>query len=95
MDASTFYAYDLTFRGVPDSLVSQHVEGSECCLIHADNPLSRTKGVWVNPYVRVAYSGSTYESVHPHGLRLSTWAVKLHLVMSINSGPRRYLANKA
>ncbi|KAJ4289447.1 hypothetical protein N0V88_006927 [Collariella sp. IMI 366227] len=33
----------LLFRGVPDSLAAKHVEGSECCLVHADNLLS---GSW-------------------------------------------------
>lgn len=54
MDASPFYN-GLNFRGVPDTLAQDHVEGSECCLIHADNSLSQTKGVWVNPNVRVGY----------------------------------------
>lgn len=54
MDARPFYD-GLKFRGVPDTLAQDHVEGSECCLIHADNSLSRTKGVWVNPNVRVGY----------------------------------------
>src|SRR5438270_8111059 len=27
----------LSFRGIPDSLAIHHLEGSECCLIHADN----------------------------------------------------------
>ncbi|OAQ97990.1 hypothetical protein LLEC1_03544 [Akanthomyces lecanii] len=36
----------LRFRGIPDSLALQHLEGSECCLIHADNPLSKTLGAW-------------------------------------------------
>ncbi|EFY90951.1 polysaccharide export protein (CAP59) [Metarhizium acridum CQMa 102] len=42
----------LRFRGVPDSLANYHLEGSECCLIHADNPLSRTLGVYLNPKVK-------------------------------------------
>ncbi|GAB7350396.1 hypothetical protein MBLNU459_g1017t1 [Dothideomycetes sp. NU459] len=58
MDAGPFYD-GLAFRGVPDSLAQAHVEGSECCLIHADNSggsaASRSKGVWVNPNVRVGY----------------------------------------
>ena len=57
MPASPFYnqANRLHFRGVPDSLALKQVEGSECCLIHADNPLSEDLGVWVNPNVRVGY----------------------------------------
>ncbi|KGQ11821.1 hypothetical protein BBAD15_g2447 [Beauveria bassiana D1-5] len=55
----------LRFRGIPDSLALQHLEGSECCLIHADNPLSRTLGVYVNPRVRVGYTLPAYQAVHP------------------------------
>ncbi|KAL8704718.1 MAG: hypothetical protein Q9201_002142 [Fulgogasparrea decipioides] len=53
----------LKFRGLPDSLAQYHVEASECCLIHYDNPLSSTKGVYVNPAVRVAYSAKAYNAV--------------------------------
>lgn len=55
----------LRFRGVADSLARHHLEGSECCLIHADNPLSRTLGVYVNPRVRVGYSPAAYNATHP------------------------------
>ncbi|KAI6709753.1 hypothetical protein PZA11_002979 [Diplocarpon coronariae] len=62
LDAQPFYANPpLRFRGIPDSLGDEHLEGSECCLIHADNAaLRREKGVWINPNVRVAYNASTY-----------------------------------
>ncbi|KAI9864754.1 MAG: hypothetical protein M1824_004661 [Vezdaea acicularis] len=65
-DASPFYATEkpLQFRGVSDSLARHHLEGSECCLVHFDNPLSREKGVWLNPNVRVAYSSEAYDEVH-------------------------------
>ena len=64
-DAVPFYDPErLEFRGVPDSLALQHVEASECCLIHADNPLTSTHRVWLNPNVRVGYSQKAYESVH-------------------------------
>ena len=71
MDAAPFYEEGgaLRFRGVEDSLAMKHLEGSECCLVHADNPLSVTKGVWLNPQVRVGYSGEAYDVVHntaPH-----------------------------
>ncbi|KAF7953705.1 uncharacterized protein EAE97_001104 [Botrytis byssoidea] len=55
--AEPFYENpSLRFRGVPDSLAQYHIEGSECCLIHADNNLSLTKGIWLNPKVRVSYN---------------------------------------
>jgi hypothetical protein len=69
----------LRFRGIPDSLARSHLEASECCLIHADNPLSRVKGVYLNPNVRVGYSGPAYAVVNPPqnwlSLRDSFWAV--------------------
>ncbi|KAF7589481.1 hypothetical protein BBP40_004235 [Aspergillus hancockii] len=65
MDAAPFYqASPLKFRGIPDSLAQSHVEGSECCLIHADNLLSREKGVWLNPNVRVGYNSPAYAAVN-------------------------------
>ncbi|GAB0136631.1 hypothetical protein EsDP_00004926 [Epichloe bromicola] len=65
----------LRFRGVPDSLAEYHLEGSECCLIHADNPLSRTKGVYLNPRVRVGYNPAAYEATHPAGSWVSAWEI--------------------
>lgn len=65
MDAAPFYTDRLSFRGIPDSLAKEHLEGSECCLIHADNPLSRSKGVWLNPRVRVGYNSDAYDVVNP------------------------------
>lgn len=56
-------ARPLRFRGIPDSLAEHHLEGSECCLIHADNPMSHEKGVWLNPNVRVGYNDRAYEAV--------------------------------
>jgi len=61
----------LTFRGVDDTLAEAHLEGSECCLIHADNPASRTRGVFLNPNVRVGYNREAYEKVHAPGSWLS------------------------
>lgn len=55
----------LRFRGIPDTLATSHLEGSECCLIHADNPLSAPQGVYLNPLVRVGYNGAAYDAVHP------------------------------
>lgn len=72
MDAAPFYSDNLTFRGIPDGLAAKHVEGSECCLIHADNTLSRTKGVWLNTRVRVGYTGKAYDTVNPGSVWLST-----------------------
>ncbi|CAI9633307.1 unnamed protein product [Alternaria burnsii] len=70
----------LRFRGIPDSLASSHVEASECCLIHADNPLSLTQGVFLNSNVRVGYNGSSYDALHlpdaimsPFQILLSVW----------------------
>ena len=64
-DSFSFYqAIPLRFRGISDSLALNHLEGSECCLIHADNPQSAVKGVWLNPRVRVGYDLNAYNAVH-------------------------------
>lgn len=65
-DAAPFY-HDppLQFRSIPDTLVEKHLEGSECCLIHAENPLVEDKGVWLNPLVRVAYNKDANDVVNP------------------------------
>lgn len=67
MDAAPFYEENnaLRFRGIPDSLAKAHLEASECCLIHTDNHLSRSKGVFVNPSVRVGYNGLAWTYVQP------------------------------
>ena len=81
----------LRFRGVTDTLAGYHLEGSECCLIHYDNGKARgSKGVWVNPNVRVAYRAKgwdlvngpggwpgTWELVRGWGIRFSTYALGL------------------
>jgi hypothetical protein len=74
MPAEPFISGQLRFRGISDSLAKSHLEGSECCLIHVDNPL-RTKGTYVNPQVRVGYNGGAYTAVHPHGIPPSFWGV--------------------
>ncbi|KAI8244293.1 hypothetical protein K4K53_003159 [Colletotrichum sp. SAR 10_77] len=56
----------LRFRAVADSLAEEkHLEGSECCLIHVDNPLTEHLGVWLNPRVRVGYDGDAYRWANP------------------------------
>jgi hypothetical protein len=81
MDAAPFYPDEdntaLMFRGLPLGLAKAHVEASECCLIHADNPLTEDKGVWLNSAVRVGYSGAAYDVVNPRkgALWISSWAV--------------------
>lgn len=82
-DAKPFYGdLALEFRGTDDSLADFHLEGSECCLIHADNELSRdpNKGVWLNPNVRVGYNMEAYQNVKggrfpgPLAAVVGTWA---------------------
>ncbi|KAK8189939.1 cryptococcal mannosyltransferase 1-domain-containing protein, partial [Phyllosticta capitalensis] len=78
MDAAPFYTVlkQLRFRGFDDGLAKEHVEGSECCLIHADNPYSRAHGVFVNTAVRVAYNKDAYEAVNPeNGPWVSSWDI--------------------
>lgn len=77
-DAEPFYPSPgdgrdvLKFRSTSDSLAEKHIEGSECCLIHADNDeLRKKKGVWLNPNVRTAYSSETYKIMNAG--RWPTW----------------------
>ena len=65
MDTTPFYS-GLSFRGIPDSLASKHLEGSECCLIHADLNATQPShnGIYVNPAVRVGYTAEAYELTH-------------------------------
>jgi hypothetical protein len=75
-DAEAFYKDPrLSFRGIDDSLADFHLEGSECCLIHADNYLSKEKGVWLNPNVRVGYSVKAYKRIHQDRLPTPFWAI--------------------
>jgi hypothetical protein len=74
----------LRFRGLTDSLAASHLEASECCLIHADNPLSASKGIFVNPNVKVGYNGSAYDAVNspesalsPLQIYRATWQNRL------------------
>lgn len=73
MEAGPFYhkTLPLHFRGISDSLALSHLEGSECCLIHQDNPLTQKHGVYVNPHVRVGYSKEAYDFMHGPGQDLS------------------------
>lgn len=89
-DSTPFYAHTavkyakdaLTFRGIPDSLSLQHLEASESCLIHIDNPLSKDLGVWMNPHVRVGYNGAADAAIHP-SFGMSPWPGKLRRVWGI------------
>lgn len=82
MDGHAFYDghEPLRFRGVSDSLARQHVEGSECCLIHADNSLTAEKGIFMHPGVRVGYNPTAYDVVNPIGERwMSAWTISVGL----------------
>ena len=63
LDAAPFYGDSpLEFRALDDKLAGRHVEASETCLVHADNPVA-AKGVWMNPLVRVASSVKHYQAL--------------------------------
>ncbi|KAF2815674.1 uncharacterized protein BDZ99DRAFT_541448 [Mytilinidion resinicola] len=65
INAEPFYASTpLRFRGIPDQLAELHLEASECCLVHADNPLSTAKGVFLTPNARVGYDAEAYSAVN-------------------------------
>ena len=86
MPAETFLgSQSLRFRGVDDSLAKFHVEGSECCLIHADNPASATKGVFLNPSVKIGYNMTAYHAMH------STYASMSPLYMYLSMWQNRIL----
>lgn len=53
--------HSLRFPGVEDSSAKFHLEGSECCLIHQDNPFTAKRKVFVNPHLRVSYNKEAYE----------------------------------
>ncbi|KAI1078291.1 glycosyltransferase family 69 protein [Whalleya microplaca] len=75
-DAAPFYGRPpLRFRGIDDSLADLHLEGSECCLVHADNYLSAERGVWLNPNVRVAYNARAYAQVRTDRFPSPFWTV--------------------
>ncbi|KAI0136398.1 polysaccharide export protein [Xylariales sp. AK1849] len=75
-DAVPFYGIPaLQFRGIEDSLADLHLEGSECCLIHADNYLSQEKGVWLNPNVRVGYNKKAYHAIQQNHYPGPFWTV--------------------
>ncbi|KAK5114656.1 hypothetical protein LTR62_002229 [Meristemomyces frigidus] len=79
-DAAPFYdaQQPLKFRGIPDDLAFSHLEGSESCLVHADNPLSAEKGVWINPNIRVGYDGIAYNLVNAR-----KWPSSLEIVVGV------------
>ena len=83
MSAASFYdpLRPLGFRAVPDGLAKAHLEASESCLIHADNPISNGKGVFLNPEVRVGYNGSAYEVVHSSGSGGGSWPSTFSVVL--------------
>lgn len=58
-----FIPNPVLFRPIPDSLAAYYVEASECCLIHYDNPVSATAGVWINPTGCVGYPWPAYAAV--------------------------------
>lgn len=75
MPTAPFIENRLRFRAIADTLAAYHVEGSEWCLLHADNPLHDTEKVFINPRVRVGYSGKFYNWSHPRGAWLSLYQI--------------------
>ena len=94
MDAAPFYAdqnaargdmhQPVRYRGTPDTLGAKSVEGSECCLVHADllGSGQADQGIWVNPAVRVGYSRAAYDAVHDTSVS-ATWMSANEYIMSI------------
>ncbi|KAF3932150.1 hypothetical protein ABW20_dc0108129 [Dactylellina cionopaga] len=72
----------LRFRGIDDTLALSHVEGSECCLIHADNAnigfkSQQRSGVWINPLVRVGYNFPAYHYQRVHMYRWPEYFISI------------------
>ncbi|KAL4952121.1 cryptococcal mannosyltransferase 1-domain-containing protein [Aspergillus filifer] len=63
------------FRGLPDGLTRKGLVASDTCLIHADNVISRRRGVYLNPFVRVGYDEPSYSATHSSSHWLSTWGI--------------------
>lgn len=79
--ADLFYKNpSLRFRGIPDSLALHHLEGLERCLIHADNSLTLTRGVWLNPNVRVSYNSKADNVVN---FKVGRWPSKREILKGI------------
>lgn len=62
----------LGYRGAEDGLAQRHIEGSECCFVHADlekylGTTGKREGIWVNPNVRVGFNEEAYKSANPKG----------------------------
>ena len=76
----------LRFRATPDSLAKLHLDASECCLIHADNPITdiNRSGVWVNPAVRVAYNMTPYEYQKNYANGWYEWSVGIPIRIGTN-----------
>ncbi|KAK8050356.1 polysaccharide export protein [Apiospora phragmitis] len=88
-DSAPYYANPpLQFRGIDDSLADLHLEGSECCLIHADNYLSSQKGVWLNPNVRVGYNVKAYNKIKKAYFPGAFWTVVGAWANRIGQPPR-------
>jgi hypothetical protein len=70
MPSEPFYAdhHPPLFRGIHDSLAEFHLEGSECCLIHQGNPLTRELGVWLNPNMLVECNKIAYDTMNDHDI---------------------------
>lgn len=81
----------LRFRGLADSLAQHHLEASECCLIHSDNPLSLSRGVWVNPTVRVGYNKAAYDAMNSRGGNGMSMSLGQYLRASWENRLRRWL----
>ncbi|KAL5337563.1 cryptococcal mannosyltransferase 1-domain-containing protein [Aspergillus crustosus] len=76
MHAEAFYSTrPIRFREVPEGLAVKQIAASECCLIHADNLLSKRRGVFLNPFVRIGDQVREYSASHPDSHWLSTWEI--------------------
>ncbi|KAL4930209.1 glycosyltransferase family 69 protein [Aspergillus undulatus] len=76
MSTEAIYStHPVQFRSLPDGLTSKHLVASDTCLIHADNIISKRRGVYLNPFVRVGYNEPSYSATHSTSHWLSTWGI--------------------
>ncbi|KAL4885020.1 cryptococcal mannosyltransferase 1-domain-containing protein [Aspergillus karnatakaensis] len=74
MHTGAFYlTRPIRFREVAEGLAAKGLEASERCLIHADNSLSRRRGVYLNPFVRIGDNDREHAAAHSNIHWLSTW----------------------
>ena len=86
----------LQFRSLPDHLVEFfQLDAHEGCLLHVDNPLTASLGVYVNPRVRVTRTRTGYRAAHRRGADEPDWLSAWWIVRGTWAGRIRRLLHGA